>query len=548
MKFLCDNCKAKYQIADDKVAGKTVRMKCRKCGHLIEIRASVTDASVATGMPAEAVLSDRPPSVVPAEPTAIPRPGALPRTSGPSPVKRPAPSAGAPKPAAPSPSAPKAAPRPGGGLASAFNKSVKDEPKPIEEVTRALDLATLTASEEWYVGVNGVPLGPLRASEIRAKAQTGAITEDSLVWREGFEEWLAIKTFPELVALLPATSTSHIPPPASARAASLSNPGQRRSSNAPPPRSNVIPFSRAATAEKLEPAPETALADPFAAPPPAVAIVPTPASSSAVEAFAPPPAADSAIGPSELPPARRSGGIPPAAWVAIVAALALGTTAGSILFSKAPPPPTVQIVTVTASTPAPPPPGSAVARPDPAAPDLKPDPTAPVKTGGPRVAGPGPVAPPPDKKDDPPPAPLPGGPAPLPGGPSPLPGPGGPGGPTPGGGDQLSQADVQRVVNNGRNSLKRACWEPALAAKSANAPSSAKVTVTLTIGPDGRVRSSSASGGDGYPGLASCIGGRVRSWVFPASSGETTVAPSFTFVPQLVARDPRRPSRGAPRA
>ena len=23
MKFLCDNCKAKYQIADDKVAGKT---------------------------------------------------------------------------------------------------------------------------------------------------------------------------------------------------------------------------------------------------------------------------------------------------------------------------------------------------------------------------------------------------------------------------------------------------------------------------------------------------------------------------------------------
>ena len=34
MKFLCDNCKAKYQIGDEKVAGKTVRMKCRRCGHL----------------------------------------------------------------------------------------------------------------------------------------------------------------------------------------------------------------------------------------------------------------------------------------------------------------------------------------------------------------------------------------------------------------------------------------------------------------------------------------------------------------------------------
>src|SRR5215471_17493656 len=51
MKFLCDNCKAKYQIADEKVAGKTVRMKCRKCGHLIEVRAAVTETSVASHGP-----------------------------------------------------------------------------------------------------------------------------------------------------------------------------------------------------------------------------------------------------------------------------------------------------------------------------------------------------------------------------------------------------------------------------------------------------------------------------------------------------------------
>ena len=541
MKFLCDNCKAKYQIADDKVAGKTVRMKCRKCGHLIEIRASVTDASVATGIPAEAVLSDRPPSVVPPQATPIPKPGALPRTSAPLAVKRPAPSAGTTKPSAPlapAKAAPKPAPRPGGGLASAFSKAVKEEPKVVEDdnVTRAFDMSSPASTEEWYVGVNGVPVGPVRLSEVRAKAQSGAITEDSLVWREGFEEWLPLKTFPELLALLPAGGTSHIPPPASARAASLSNPGPSsasRRSNAPPPRSNVIPFSRAATAEKLEPAPEpeTALSDPFAAPPPVVA-VPTPAPSG-VDPFLPPPAPVAAVLPSEEPPpARRGGGIPPAAWVAIVAALALGTTAGSVLFSKAPPPPTVQIITVTAPAPTTPPPGGTAAA-DPGAPDPNPTVTAaPQKTGGPRIAGPGIAAPQPDKKDDTAPSPLPGGLSPLPGGPTPLPGPGGPGGPSAGGGEQLSQSDVQRVVNNGKNSLKRACWEPALAAKSSNAPSSAKVTATITIGADGRVRSSSASGGDGYPGLASCIGGRVRSWVFPASNGETTVAPSFTFVPQ----------------
>ena len=31
MKFLCSNCKAKYQIADEKVAGRTLRMTCRRC-------------------------------------------------------------------------------------------------------------------------------------------------------------------------------------------------------------------------------------------------------------------------------------------------------------------------------------------------------------------------------------------------------------------------------------------------------------------------------------------------------------------------------------
>ncbi|MFW6085703.1 MAG: zinc-ribbon domain-containing protein, partial [Myxococcota bacterium] len=38
MKFLCHHCKSKYQIADEKVAGRTLKMKCRKCGHDIIIR------------------------------------------------------------------------------------------------------------------------------------------------------------------------------------------------------------------------------------------------------------------------------------------------------------------------------------------------------------------------------------------------------------------------------------------------------------------------------------------------------------------------------
>src|SRR6478752_5898783 len=41
MKFLCPSCKAKYQIADEKVAGRCVRMKCRKCGFMIQVSSAM---------------------------------------------------------------------------------------------------------------------------------------------------------------------------------------------------------------------------------------------------------------------------------------------------------------------------------------------------------------------------------------------------------------------------------------------------------------------------------------------------------------------------
>jgi predicted Zn finger-like uncharacterized protein len=56
MKFVCDNCQAKYQIGDEKVAGKTVRMKCRKCAFEIVVRAG----SPGTGADAPAGEMDAP--------------------------------------------------------------------------------------------------------------------------------------------------------------------------------------------------------------------------------------------------------------------------------------------------------------------------------------------------------------------------------------------------------------------------------------------------------------------------------------------------------
>ncbi|MBM4374372.1 MAG: zinc-ribbon domain-containing protein [Deltaproteobacteria bacterium] len=71
MRFHCQSCSAKYQIADEKVGGKTIRMKCRKCGTTIQVRPTgdgeaehVVDPSIApvTMMPPSEAL---PPSLAP---------------------------------------------------------------------------------------------------------------------------------------------------------------------------------------------------------------------------------------------------------------------------------------------------------------------------------------------------------------------------------------------------------------------------------------------------------------------------------------------------
>lgn len=51
MKFLCSNCKAKYQIPNEKVAGRTLRMTCRRCGEEILIRGQFLGGSESGATP-----------------------------------------------------------------------------------------------------------------------------------------------------------------------------------------------------------------------------------------------------------------------------------------------------------------------------------------------------------------------------------------------------------------------------------------------------------------------------------------------------------------
>lgn len=517
MKFLCDQCKAKYQIADDKVAGKTVRMKCRKCGHVIEIRAAVTESSSA---------SERP---------------AAPTANSPLAARRPAP----PQPRR-------------DALTSAMQKNIASP----DVDTSGGDP---TAPDEWYVAINGVPVGPIGISELRRKSASGSVTDASLVWREGLEEWRPLRTITELAALVrdaasslpPRAPSRPAPPPrASLRAPapqpgpSIGGPAMRPPS--PPARSNVIPLRSdrpaasvnvggAAAAMTASPDPfatsplPPVAADPFAMPPPAAMAAHVGGQFGASEQA--PAYASAAADPFAIPPAPRVADVGRASMASIMvpakkpfpwgpvsmlaAAIAFGITAGVVFFLKKDQP---QIVIQTVPGPV----QTVVGDPHGNVPlPATADTATPVASASGKASG-GPIAaagPRPSATASS------GGAADLKGlglglggtGPSGPAGSAAAGGSGPGG--SLSEADVQRTVSSYTPGVKRKCWDTAPPGTT-----SVNVMANITVGGDGSVQGVSANGSDAT--VANCIQTQIRNWRFPATGGKSSVNVPFKFVRQ----------------
>ncbi|GAB5549324.1 MAG: hypothetical protein SangKO_090840 [Sandaracinaceae bacterium] len=161
MKFLCPNCKAKYQISDEKIAGRTLKMDCRRCNHPIVIRGDKSASKEA------ASRSSRP------------------SASSPSGRRRGSSVGGSGVGPAPSRSSRSA-------LGADFRKNAGQAPAAQKP----------TALDQWYVAINDVPVGPMKRGEIANKIAAGAILGSSLSWREGFDDWRELKNIPELAALL----------------------------------------------------------------------------------------------------------------------------------------------------------------------------------------------------------------------------------------------------------------------------------------------------------------------------------------------------------
>ncbi len=68
----------------------------------------------------------------------------------------------------------------------------------------------------WYVAINEQTVGPFSHEQMIAGVQSGQYNKTTMVWREGFSDWLAVEQVKELTN--PVT-TSNTPPPMSGRQA-----------------------------------------------------------------------------------------------------------------------------------------------------------------------------------------------------------------------------------------------------------------------------------------------------------------------------------------
>jgi predicted Zn finger-like uncharacterized protein len=228
MKFLCSNCKAKYQIPDEKIAGRTLKMDCRRCNTPITIRGDQPQTDVES-----AEMDEEPRRPAAASTSARPKSS----TGSGSGVGRPAAQGGSSAGAQPA-----AASRTTGRsvLGADFRRNVGGAAG-----LAAPEAPRVTPLDQWHVAINDVPVGPMKRDEIARKIAAGAATADSLAWREGFDDWRPIREIPELAALLRRAS-----PEADARPGAPRAPAPRAASRPGAPAPSRGPHSPTSAAAR----------------------------------------------------------------------------------------------------------------------------------------------------------------------------------------------------------------------------------------------------------------------------------------------------------
>jgi predicted Zn finger-like uncharacterized protein len=147
VKFLCDRCKTRYSIGDDRVRGKILKIRCKNCANVITVREGMTDADVAAenGAPRRNKVTTSSPPIASAQPA--PANGS--NGSGHS------------------------------ALGAAFASAMTAKPPPALE-------------EEWYVSIDGEQEGPFSLSDAQRWVAAKPFEAELHCWSEGFDDWLPV--------------------------------------------------------------------------------------------------------------------------------------------------------------------------------------------------------------------------------------------------------------------------------------------------------------------------------------------------------------------
>src|SRR6266849_3712372 len=168
MQFSCESCKTLLQIADEKLRGKRLVVRCKRCGARITI--------------SDPALANRPPSLArratPGEIDHRPRETDKESTQA----------------------------MDSEVLEKALQASKRDEPLAMENGAPS---AAAARESPWFAMLAGKQTGPLTRAELVEKTAQGAVGPRTYLWKEGMPSWQRAKDVPEMAALFPEP-----PPPA----------------------------------------------------------------------------------------------------------------------------------------------------------------------------------------------------------------------------------------------------------------------------------------------------------------------------------------------
>jgi predicted Zn finger-like uncharacterized protein len=180
LNFTCNNCQKRYSIADEKVRGKTVKVRCKNCQSVISVEGPQLPLEESTRVVS---LADVERLRAQERSLAEPEPGGGAVVSSPV-VTAP--------PAAKAPAAP--------------------QMPWDEEPTRAAPLRALASP--WFVMVRNKQEGPLDEAGLRELIATGAVSGRSFFWQQGMADWKRGTDVPELAGLFaPPPAPEPLPPP-----------------------------------------------------------------------------------------------------------------------------------------------------------------------------------------------------------------------------------------------------------------------------------------------------------------------------------------------